>query len=352
MEKRNKILVVDDMEINREILRSLLEDNFDIIEATDGYEAIDQISANWMQLSLVLLDLVMPNADGFHVLDYMRKRDYHIPVIIITANGEPEHEKRGLSMGAVDFVAKPFDPDIVRLRVKANINLKAYQEHLEVMVEQQIEKTAGIWASVLQSMADIIESRNLDTGSHVKRTTLISRFIAQRMTLKGKEGYYFSPKHTRFMYEAASLHDVGKIGIPDAILLKPGSLTEDEFKIMQNHTILGKDIAEKITQYSDDEYYKKFCRDICFCHHERWDGAGYPSKLKGADIPLAARIVAIADTYDAITNDRPYRQGRPHEIAVKIITDMKGSQFDPYLIDVFLEIESQLKEVLKEGDKI
>lgn len=348
MDRRSKILIVDDMEINREILRSLLEDSYDIIEAADGVEAIQLISENWTELSVILLDLVMPKLDGFQVLEYLKSHEHHLPVIIITANGEPEHEKRGLSMGAVDFIAKPFDPDVVRLRVNSNVKLKNYQEHLEILVEQQIQRAAEIWASVLQSMADIIETRNLETGSHVKRTTLITRAIASQMNKHGQAGYYFTPKQTRFVFEAASLHDVGKIGIPDAILLKPGALTDDEFRIMQNHTIIGKEIAEKITQYAEDEYYKKICKDICFCHHERWDGAGYPSKLKGAGIPLAARIVAVADTYDAITNDRPYRQGRPHEVAVKIISEMSGSQFDPTIIDAFLEVEKELKAILSD----
>lgn len=344
MEKRSKILVVDDIEINREILKVLLEDEYEVIEAEDGYVALEKIKEHFSSLSLILLDLMMPGIDGFQVLEHLKKNNYvSIPVIIITANSELEQEKHGLALGAVDFIPKPFDPDVVRYRVDAHVKLKNYQDHLETLVEKSVERMAEMWTSVIQKMADIIECRNQESGEHVKRTSLISQLIVTQMNTKAKMNYFYPPKSSRYIYEAASLHDVGKIGIPDAILTKPGRLTEEEFEIMKTHTTIGYDIAKKITEFSDADY-SKFCCDICLCHHEKWDGNGYPNKLKGEDIPLAARIVSIADTYDAITNDRSYRGARSHETAVEIISSMKGSQFDPFLTEVFLEIEADLKK--------
>lgn len=345
MDKRSKILIVDDMEINREILIALLEDNYDIIEAEDGEAAINKITAHIKELSIILLDLMMPNVDGFQVLEFLRKQNSTVPVIIITANNELEHEKRGLSMGAVDFISKPFDPDIVRYRVNTNVKLKNYQDHLELLVEQKIEQMAEMWASVLHAMADIVETRNLESGLHIKRTSIITRFIVNELNKRGVMGYIFSPQDTRFVYEAASLHDIGKIGIPDSILTKPGKLTDEEFEQMKTHTIIGKDIANKITEFSEEKF-RQYCIDICVYHHERWDGRGYPFGIVGTNIPLAARIISVADTYDAITNNRSYRAGRSHEVAIGIINEMRGTQFDPYIVDVFLETEKQLKVLL------
>ena len=340
---KNKILIVDDMEINREILAAILEDRYECFEAENGAKAFEQVKEHFHDLSLILLDLMMPEVDGFMFLKLLKDADItHIPVIIITANSDLEQEKRAFALGAVDFIPKPFDTDIVRYRVDTHVKLKLYQNHLEDMIEENVEKMAEAWTSVTQAMAEIVESRNYESGQHVKRTGLLTKMILTELTQTPKIGYYCSPKERRYIYEAASLHDIGKIAIPDHILLKPGRLTDEEFKVMQTHTTLGYEMAKKITHYATPEY-EKFCCQIAFCHHEKWDGTGYPNRFKGEEIPLAARVVAIADTYDAITNTRPYRIGKPHEEAVAEIRKMSGSQFDPYLVEAFLRIENSIK---------
>lgn len=347
MEGRKKILVVDDVAINREILSALLEEQYVILEAADGAEAIRLIQENFSTLSLVLLDLMMPGVDGFQVLEIMREQNFStIPVIIITANNEKEHEKRGLRLGAVDFISKPFDPDIVHYRVDAHVRLKNYQDMLELMVEQSVEKMSVMWTSVIEAMADILECRSLETGQHIKRTSMLMKLMILQMNKRQVYDYYFTPKQTRFVIEASMLHDIGKVGIPDNILLKPDKLNDDEFNEMKKHTTIGADISKKITQYSDPEY-AQFAYQIILCHHERWDGKGYPQGLKGKDIPLAARIISISDTYDAITNDRVYRKALSHERAVQIIKEMRGTQFDPVLVDIFLEIEGDVMAYFK-----
>jgi putative two-component system response regulator len=284
----------------------------------------------------------MPGIDGFQVLEMMRDQSFStIPVIIITANNEKEHEKRGLRLGAVDFVSKPFDPDIIHYRVDSHVRLKAYQDKLESMVEESVEKMSVMWTSVIEAMADILECRSLESGQHIKRCSFLVKLMCQQMSKKQVYDYFFTPKQTRFVAEACILHDIGKVGIPDSILLKPGSLSDDEFAVMKTHTTIGADISKKITQYSDPEY-AKYAYQIILSHHERWDGRGYPQGLKAKDIPLAARILSIIDTYDAVTNDRCYRRAMTHEKAVEIVKEMRGTQFDPFLVDIFLEVENDI----------
>ncbi len=346
--ERVKILVVDDVEINRLILLDLLEEKYEIIQAQNGAEALDIINARFSELSLILLDLMMPVVDGFTVLEKLKENNLtHIPVIIITASDQSEQEKRGFVLGAVDYITKPFDPDIVRYRVETHVKLKMYQTHLEELVQQGVEELNEMWLSAMQSMADIIEYRSQESGEHVKRTSRITRMIVDKMNTYSRVGYFFTPKQSRYVGEAAALHDIGKVGIPDNILLKPGKLTNEEFDIMKTHAAIGFEMAQTITKQSPPDY-RKYCGEICLSHHERWEGTGYPNKLKETQIPLAARIVCIADTYDAITCDRVYRKGAPHEVAVEEIVRMSGKQFDPFLVEIFLSIEQEIKAGLSE----
>lgn len=344
MERKSKILIVDDIDINREILVAILEDKYECLEAVDGEDALKIIEEKFFELSLILLDLMMPGIDGFTVLKVLNEKNItNIPIIIITANSELEREQQAFSLGAVDFIPKPFDANIVHYRVDAHVKLKQYQTQLEEHIEEILEKTAETWASITQAMAEIIEYRNLESGQHIKRTSILAKMIVLELNKTPVVGYYCTTKEVRYIYEAASLHDIGKIGIPDNVLLKPGKLTDEEYELMKKHTIIGEEMAQKVTQYASPEY-SKFCMDVVVSHHEKWDGTGYPKGLSGTNIPLAARIVSIADTYDAITNDRPYRKGNTHESAMEIIQSMSGKQFDPYLVEVFTSIGDQVKE--------
>jgi len=337
---KKKILIVDDIDINREILSALLEADYDILEAVDGEDAFKKITEHYSNLSLILLDLMMPGVDGFQVLELLRANNYTaVPVIIITANSDLEYEKRGLLLGAVDFVPKPFDPDIVKYRVDAHVKLKIYQDHLEYLVEKSVSKMAATWTHMIQALAEVIEYRNQESGQHVKRVIRIVQLIIAAMNDKKTLEYFFPPKSVRYVAESSALHDIGKIGIPDAILTKPARLTEEEYTIMKTHALLGYEMADRFTEFCDDDY-RKFAMEITVGHHEKWDGTGYPYGKKGREIPLSARITAIADTYDAITNDRVYSKGRSHETALEIFKEQRGRQFDPWLVDLFIEIEA------------
>jgi putative two-component system response regulator len=339
-EAKKKILIVDDVAINREILGALLDEEYDILEAVDGEDAFKKIVDHYSSLSLILLDLMMPGVDGFQVLELLQANNYTaVPVIIITANSELEYEKRGLLLGAVDFIPKPFDPDIVKYRVDAHVKLKNYQDHLEYLVEKSVSKMAATWMHMIQALAEVIECRSQESGQHVKRVTRIVNLILTAMNEKKALEYYFPPKSVRYVCESSALHDIGKIGIPDAILNKPGKLTDEEYAVMKTHAQIGYDMADKFTEFCDEDY-RKFAMEITLGHHEKWDGTGYPNKKAGKDIPLSARITAIADTYDAITNDRVYRKGQTHEAALAIIKDQRGRQFDPWLVDLFIESEA------------
>ena len=347
-EAKKKILIVDDVAINREILGALLEAEYDILEAADGRDAFQKITDHYSSLSLILLDLMMPEIDGFRVLEMLRDNNYTtVPVIIITANSELEYEKRGLLLGAVDFIPKPFDPDIVKYRVDAHVKLKNYQDQLEYLVEKGVAKMAATWTHMIQALAEVIECRSLESGQHVKRVTRIVQLLVEAMNAKKKLEYHFPAKSVRYICESSALHDIGKIGIPDAVLQKPGKLDDAELKIMRSHAVIGYEMADKFTEFCDEDY-RKYAMEIAAGHHERWDGEGYPYGKKGVEIPLSARITALADTYDAITNDRVYRKGQSHEAAVAIIKSMRGKQFDPWLTDLFVEMEAV---IAKETDK-
>lgn len=347
MKEKRRILVVDDIALNREVLTELLGDDYAILEAASGREALNIIRENFQTLSLILLDIMMPELDGFEVLKALDKSNIHIPVIVITASSEEETEKKALSLGAAAVIRRPLDPDKVKHGVDAHLKFRNYQEHIQSAVEKGIEKSAEIWTSMMQALAEIIEYRNIESGQHVKRTSVLTRMIILAMNKNPKFGYFYSPQQVRLVYEAASLHDIGKISVPDNILLKPAKLTPDEYEQMKRHTVIGFELSEKINKFSTEQY-RQYCGEVTLSHHEKWDGTGYPNRLSGTAIPLAARIVAIADTYDAITGNRPYRMEQSHEKAVLEIRAMSGTQFDPYLVSVFCSIADEIKLTAKE----
>jgi len=342
---KHKVLIVDDIEINRKVLASILEDTYECIEADNGATALMQVKEHLNEIKLILLDLAMPKVDGFMFLDLLNQAHIeNIPIIIITASTELEMEKRAFKKGAVDYISKPFDTDIVKFRVNAHLNLKLHRDHLEVLVEQNIEKASQIWLSVFQSIADVIENRHEDSGQHVRRTISFTQIILEELEKYRRPGYIFSPKEIRIITEAACFHDIGKIAIPDSILLKQGALTNEEFNLMKTHTTHGYDMAKKITTNADPTY-RKHCCDIALYHHEKFDGSGYPQGLVGERIPLSARVVAIADCYDAMVSERSYKKGRSHEDASAEIARCSGKHFDPILVEMFLRVEHKFASV-------
>ena len=339
-EKNTRILVVDDINTNRIILEEILADTYETDTAQDGIEAISKLVNSVEKPHLILLDVMMPGLDGFAVIDFMKADPvlHTIPVIFITAANQ---ELQGLRAGAVDYISKPFEPEIVRLRVANQIELSRYRQELEGMVENKANELIMARERFLDTMANLIEYRSLESGLHVNRTKDLARILTMQLMRRG--GPYMvelQAGNPNNMVKAVPLHDIGKIGIPDNILLKPGRLTPEEFAIIETHTLIGGQVIQSLIDVGKDDYLKH-CYDICRSHHERWDGKGYPDRLSGAAIPLAARIVAVVDVYDALVSERCYKKALPHKKALDIIKEGSDSQFDPEIVKTLLEVEDE-----------
>jgi putative two-component system response regulator len=344
---RPTVLVVDDVEMNVMILEEILKDSYTVITAGNGVEALDILHSAEVLPKIILLDVFMPEMNGYQMLEIMKHEDAlkRIPVIFITTS---DSESEALSAGAVDFINKPFLPEIVKLRVKNQIELKNYSDSLEEMVAEKTAEATSTLDNTLQALANIIEYRNLESGSHVKRTQFfcgaLIKYLIDSNSVYAEELRGQAPD---IIVKAMALHDVGKIGIPDKILLKPGKLDSDEFEIMKTHTTVGKNIVEQMMRAvkDKDSIYLKHCRDIAYCHHERYDGRGYPRGLKGTDIPLSARIASLADVYDALVCARVYKAALPYDEALGIISEGRGTQFDPVITDAVLSIRDTFQAI-------
>ncbi len=345
-DKKAKILIVDDVEINRIILKEILEDEYFIIEAEDGVEALSILLGGEDLPVAVLLDIMMPELDGHEVLKIMKANPdtCNIPVIFITAADAKTNESKGLSAGAVEYIEKPFIPEVVKLRVSNQVELQLYRMKLEEMVRQKADEMVSLRDKMLETMSTMIEYRSLESGQHISRTCILSRILIEHMLLKPKFSAVLKKLDYEVIIKAVPLHDIGKIGIPDNILLKPGRLTPEEFEIIKTHSTIGSSIIDSLL-VSEDGLYLRHCRDICRYHHERIDGKGYPDGLTGNDIPLSARIVSVVDVYDALTSPRVYKPPFSHDEAIRIIVEGAGTQFDADIVEVFKEIEGKIKEV-------
>ena len=343
---KKQILVVDDVDINRIILEEILQEKYEIAQAASGMEAINILLNTEYNPSMILLDIMMPEMDGFEVLQIIKSNPQisDVPVIFITAADASDNETRGLSEGAIDYIVKPFNADVVKQRVGNQIELHEYRKKLEHLVEEKVQELMATKDNLVETMATIIEYRNLESGQHVKRTSDLTRIIINHLMTIPKFREQLIKLDPELIVKATPLHDVGKIGIPDLILLKPGRLDDDEYDVIKTHTTIGSDIIDSIMA-SNDELYLRHCREIARYHHERWDGKGYPDKLSGEDIPLSARILSIVDVYDALVSHRVYKPAFSHKEAMRIIFDGKGTQFDPDLIDAISEIHEEFQEV-------
>lgn len=352
---KNVILVVDDDKTNLALAQKILGTQYRIAASTSGQAALKYLETH--RPDLILLDINMPEMNGFEVMECLRS-DLHtetIPVIFLTADNLAETEIKCFQMGAMDFVTKPFVPDILLSRVSKTIELDQYRHNLENMVNEQAQKiTEGtqrlgrIQNSVIIGMANLIESRDGSTGKHVKNTQNYVRMIANELFSRGLFTEELTPDYIEDLCKAAPLHDVGKIMIPDAILQKPGKLTTEEFETMKQHTTHSRKIIQTIIGDIEDEHYVRMVEDIALYHHERWDGTGYPTGLTQSSIPLSARIMAVADVFDALYEERCYKPPvRPIERIMQIMSEGRGTQFDPVILDVFIEMLPQLKEILE-----
>lgn len=330
-----KILIVDDVDLNREMLADIFVEEYEVLTAANGYEASEIISKNKENIAAILLDVFMPGIGGFDVLKGMKRDNLlgKIPVLMITTDTSPDLEQKCLELGAIDFIKKPFSPVIVKARVLNAVNLYSYKNNLEDKVKEQTAKLNRTNHRIVNMLGNLVESRNLESGEHVQRVSGYTRELALAMMEKYPE-YKLTSKDVDVISDAAALHDIGKIAISDSILLKPGKLTDEEYDTMKTHTTLGSDYIKSIVGVWDEDYYKA-SYEIARYHHERFDGRGYPEKLKEDEIPISAQLVSVADVYDALTHERCYKKAFSKKEAYDMIMKGECGTFSPKLLDCF-----------------
>lgn len=343
---KQKILIADDSEMNRELLAAILEEEYDIIQANDGVQAVDCLQRHAEEISLLLLDIVMPHMDGFEVLSYMNKEHWidAIPVVIISSENSPIYIKRGYDLGATDFIEKPFDANMVLRRSANAILLGAKQRRMTSIVSNQIyerEKSSKLMINIL---SHIVEFRNEESGLHVLHIQTITEMLLRQLVQKENNRYALSKEQIRMITTASALHDIGKISIPDEILNKPGRLTAEEFAVIKGHSMAGANMLSELPLDQKEEPLVKTAYEICRWHHERYDGGGYPDGLKGEEIPVSAQVVALADVYDALTSERCYKDAYSHEKAIEMILAGQCGAFNPLMLECLLDISSSLKK--------
>ena len=343
---RQKILIVDDSEMNRSILADMLGDEYEILEAENGREGLAVLQKHSTEISLVLLDIVMPEMDGFGVLTMMNK--YHwideIPVIMISAERGSAHIERAFELGITDFISRPFDALIVHRRVVNTILLYAKQKKLVSLVAEQIYEKEHRSSLMIDILSHIVEFRNGESGLHVRHVHTLTEILLRVLSQK-TDRYHLSPTDISVISTASALHDIGKIAIPEEVLNKPGRLTNEEFAVMKTHSMVGAEMLEGLPIHQDEPLVKA-AYQICRWHHERWDGRGYPDGLKGDEIPISAQIVALADVYDALTSQRVYKPAFTHEKAIEMILNGECGTFNPLVLDCLRECAGEVQEEL------
>lgn len=353
---RDKILIVDDTRLNREFLKGILADEYEVVEAQNGKEALMILKKQYQEIVLVMLDLVMSDVDGFAVLEVMRRQKWLevTPVIVMSGQNSGEAERKSLAMGASDFLRKPLDNYLVRRRVKNIADLYSYRRSLEKRVAKQTEalrKQYGILqlqaeriresnARIIDILGSVVEYRNLGNGDHIRRVKDFTRILGNELA-KDYPEYGLTPEQVEMIISASALHDIGKIAIPDSILLKPGLLTEDEEHYLRSHASRGAEIVQQIRGVWSREY-GRICYDICRHHHERYDGRGYPDGLKGDETPIAAQIVAIADAYDQLCSERMSKRATTPEEAFHMVLSGESGVFSPKLLECFRKVKEEL----------
>jgi putative two-component system response regulator len=349
------IMIVDDVAMNIDLLVSALGSDYELVVATNGFSALE-IARN-SPPDLVLLDVSMPDMDGYEVCQRLKEnpRTEETPVIFLSALSEVRDKTRGFSLGAVDYVTKPFQILEVKARIKTHLSLLLAKQELmiqrEILEEKVKERTKDLvltQEATIDSMAILAEFRDPETGGHINRTKhyvlSLGRFLQGQKAL----GSYFSDTVLDLLFKSTPLHDIGKVGVPDRILLKPGRLTPSEFEEMKKHVIYGRDAIQQVERRLGENSFLRYAKEIAYTHHERWDGTGYPEGLRGDQIPISGRLMAIADVYDALISTRVYKPPLPHSDAVSIIREGRGKHFDPQIADAFLELQEEFLSIASE----
>ena len=341
------ILIVDDSEMNRVILNEMLKDEYRVLEADNGRAALDMVDRYGDELSLVLLDIIMPGMNGFEVLGELSRRSAadNLPVIMISSEDSDDVVLRAYELGASDYINRPFDARVVRRRVSNTIRLYAKQRRLTSLLSQQYNERVKNSRMLIDIMAGVMELRNGESGLHVTHIEKLTELLLGCLVHRSDK-FPLDNEQRSTIAMASALHDIGKMSIDDAILNKPGRLTSEEFEIMKTHTTLGADMLLELGRQHAGNSLLEYAYQIARWHHERWDGKGYPDGLKGNDIPIAAQVVSVADVYDALTSVRVYKDAIPHQEAIQMILDGKCGTFNPLLLDCLLEVQDRIAETL------
>lgn len=357
------ILVVDDNEMNRDLLRRRLEQqHLKVMTAEDGQQALDMIAQH--DFDMILLDIMMPGINGYQVLEQIKANNNlrHIPVIMISALDEMDSIIRCIEAGADDYLPKPFNPVLLKARVNAGLDKKrwhdqeiAYRQelqyqnqHLEERVGEQVKQIAAAELATIFALSKLSESKDPDTGAHLERMREYCKVLAQQLSRQPRFQSIINSEFITSIYAASPLHDIGKVGIPDHILMKPGKLDSEEWEVMKLHPSIGADTLRAVLKQFPQNPILLTGVEIAESHHERWDGSGYPHNLKGEDIPISARILALADVYDALTSQRCYKEAFEHNRCRQLIIEGRGSHFDPLVVDAYLEVEDEFVRIRAE----
>jgi len=352
------VLIVDDTEANVDILVEALGEDYEVSVAMDGESALELVAEQVPDI--ILLDIMMPGMDGYEVCRRLKAEQStaDIPVVFLTAMTEIDNKTRGFQLGAVDYVTKPFEIMEVKARIQTHLSLRLAQlelsnlnEILEIKVQERTRELSLTQEATIEAMACLAEYRDPETGGHIKRTKNYLMALAQKLKDQPKYKAFLSDSNTDILYKSAPLHDIGKVGVRDDILLKPGKLTNEEFDEMKRHTIYGRDAIHFASQKLGENSFLHLAKEIAHSHQEKWDGSGYPEGTSGDAIPISGRLMAIADVYDALICRRVYKAPFTHQKAVSIILEGKGRHFDPDMVDAFMEIQEEFRQIaLKYAD--
>ena len=354
--ERASVLVVDDTPDNVTLLSGLLKGSYRVRAAKSGEAALKLVHQPGAELpDIVLLDVMMPEMDGYEVCRRLKAEQAtrDIPVIFLTALTAQDDETRGLALGAVDYITKPINPAILQARVATHLKVKAYADllkdrnhRLEDEVAARTREIAAVQDATILMMASLAETRDNETGNHIRRTQHYVKVLARSLQTHPRFAAVLTDRVIELLFKSAPLHDIGKVGIPDHILLKPGRFTPEEFAVMKRHPAIGRDaIVHAERQLGLEVEFMQIAKEIAYGHQEKWDGSGYPEGARGDDIPVSARLMAVADVYDALISRRVYKEGMPHEAAVKIIVEGRGTHFDPDMVDAFVAVQDEFRAI-------
>jgi putative two-component system response regulator len=341
--KRRTIFLVDDSITNLTMGRNVLTKYYNIATLESGERLLKMLEKTIPDM--ILLDVEMPEMNGYETIKIIKskKETKDIPVIFLTAKTDSDSELEGLSLGAIDYITKPFSPPLLLKRIETHLELANYNKHLQEMVEAKTKSVLELQNAILKTMAELVECRDDITGGHIERTTSYLGVLLNTLSARGLYEKEMASWNLNLVLQSAQLHDIGKIAVKDSILLKPAKLTPEEFEEMKKHTTFGEEVIKKMKNTVTEQAFLEHAEIFAATHHEKWDGSGYPRGIKGEDIPLQGRLMAIVDVYDALVSDRPYKKAFSHEEAVKIISDSRGGHFDPDLVDLFINISDEFK---------